>query len=112
MPDPRFCDIKGMTLSPRSMEAVREIEDIISQGNLFTMTLSAVPLLDLFLGRNKPVERLNDIANYDFVEFSNVAIASGKITRRKIYQIAEPLSWTTSTKEKEFWQCIANATLD
>lgn len=112
MPDPRFCDIRSVTLSSKSMVAVREIEGVISQGNLFTITLAAIPLFDLFFGRNKPVERLNDIANYDFVEFSNIAQASGRITRRKILHIAEPLSWSAPHNEKEFWKCLTNAVMD
>ena len=39
------------------------------------------------------------------------AQASGAITKRRIYDIAEPMTWTTYGEEGEFWRCVSRAAL-
>jgi len=54
---------------------------------------------------------LIDIAAYDWVEFGKLAQASGDITKKRIRDIAEPMTWMTHGEEGEFWRCVSRAAL-
>ncbi|MDC5824329.1 hypothetical protein OPW36_06285 [Vibrio europaeus] len=106
-----YCSINNLQLSSESLDAVAEIKDIMEDGNMLAYSVGAVPLFDLFLGKQKPAETLISIAGYDWVEFSEVLSSVNSIVKNRINGIAEPLSWKTHGEEGEFWRCVSRATL-
>lgn len=106
-----YCSINNLKLSSESQQAVAEIKDIMESGNMLAYSVGAVPLFDLFLGKQKPAETLINVASYDWVEFSKVMTSVNSIVKNRINGIAEPLSWKTHGEEGEFWRCLSRATL-
>lgn len=106
-----YCSINNLKLSSRSRDSVKQIQSIMESSRLFTLSLSAVPILDIFLGRKNAANQLIDIAAYDWVEFGKLAQASGAITKKRIRDIAEPMTWMTQGEEGEFWRCVSRAAL-
>lgn len=106
-----YCSINNLKLSPKSQDAVGEIKQVMENGNLLAYSVGAVPLFDLFLGKQKPAETLISIAAYDWVEFSEVLTSVNAIVKGRINGIAEPLSWQTHGEEGELWRCVSRATL-
>lgn len=43
-----YCSINNLKLSSRSRDSVEKIQSIIESSRLFTLSLSAVPILDIF----------------------------------------------------------------
>ncbi|WP_204244110.1 hypothetical protein [Vibrio campbellii] len=56
-------------------------------------------------------EKLATIREHDWVTFGEAMSSSGKITRKKIYEIADQMTWVTVGEEQKFWKCVANASL-
>ncbi|MDE1327009.1 hypothetical protein L9W97_17925 [Vibrio aestuarianus] len=106
-----YCSVNNLKLSNRSLDSVKQIQDIMESSRMFTLSLAAVPILDIFLGRKNAANQMIDIAAYDWVEFGKLAQASGAITKRRIYDVAEPMTWTTYGEEGEFWRCVSRAAL-
>ncbi len=106
-----YCSISNLKLSSASLDSVKQIQSVIESSKMFTLSLAAVPILDIFLGRKNAANQLIDIAAYDWVEFGQLANASGLITKKRIRDIAEPMTWTTYGEEGEFWRCVSRAAL-
>ena len=106
-----YCSINELKLSDDSLDAVEKIKSIMEGSKIFTLALTAVPILDIFLDRKSTASSMIDIAAYDWVEFGKLAQASGKITKTLIYNVAEPMTWTKYGEEGVFWRCVSRATL-
>lgn len=106
-----YCSINNLKLSRSSVEAVKEIQFVAEQSNYLLIALGSVPILDIFLDRANPAERLISIGGYDWVEFSRVLQGAGKTTRERIRQIATMEALYSHGEEGEFWRCVADASL-
>lgn len=111
MTDIGYCSINKLRFSGRSLDAVQEIKEIMEGGNMMTYAVGAVPLFDLFLGKENAANRLINIAAYDWVEFSRVLTSVNAIVKERIHNIAEPLTWQIHGEEGEFWRCVSRASL-
>jgi len=106
-----YCSIDNLKLSSRSKDAVKEIQYIAEQSNHLVIALGAVPILDIFLGRNHAADKLINIAGYDWVEYSKTIQGAGKVTKERIRKIATMEALYTHGEEGLFWRCVADASL-
>lgn len=106
-----YCSINNLKLSRRSIEAVKDIKHIAEQSNYLIAALGSVPMLDIFLDRANPAEKILSIGAYDWMEFSRVFQGAGKVTKEKIRQVATMEAMYSHGEEGEFWRCVADAAL-
>lgn len=109
-----FCNIQYFTPSQRTIEALKEMERITRSANLLTHLLTAVPLFQIFSGRNSypGVSALSggyNISTYDWQNLAQAFSSVGLIKRRQIETLAMRMANETTSKDKEFWKCIYNA---
>ncbi|HHX8343991.1 TPA: hypothetical protein ACVOYS_002674 [Vibrio alginolyticus] len=109
-----YCDVKDMALSRKSKGAIGDIKSIMESGNLLSGVLAATPFYAVFgtpSVTSSPFEKLVTIREYDWETFGDAMLATSAVTRSRIYQVAEPMTWQTSGEEQKFWKCVSNASL-
>jgi len=109
-----YCDVKDMVLSRDSKRAISDIKDIMESGNLLSGALASTPFHAIFgtpSVTTSPFEKLVTIREYDWDTFGDALLASSAVTRRKIFHVADPMTWETTGEEQKFWKCVSNASL-
>lgn len=109
-----YCDIRDLVLSAKSRKAIGDTRELIGQGNLLSGSLAMTPFYSIFgtpSVTTSAFEKLATIREHDWVTFGQAMSSSGKITRKKIYEIADQMTWVTVGEEQKFWKCVANASL-
>ncbi|MDA9558222.1 hypothetical protein N9R79_12145 [Vibrio sp.] len=105
------CTVSNIKLSSKSQQAIKDIRSIMEKHQIFTLALGVVPVFDIFLDKAFPMERVFSIGGYDWVQFAKVVNSAGRITKNRIRNISEPMTWVTSGSEQEFWSCISDSSL-
>ncbi|MGF1774322.1 hypothetical protein L4C42_18685 [Vibrio wakamikoensis] len=83
-------------------------------GGMLGFAIASTPLYQIFFSPSvtgKPVETMITIREYDWEIFGEAMSSVSKISKDRVLQIAEPLTWTTSGSEQKFWRCISEAAL-
>ncbi len=109
-----YCDIRDLVLSDKSRKAIGNTRELMSQGDLLSGALAMTPFYSIFgtpSVTTSAFEKLATIREHDWVTFGEAMSSSGKITRKKIYEIADQMTWVTVGEEQKFWKCVANASL-
>jgi hypothetical protein len=107
-----YCEIKGFKLSRKSKKAVSDIRSIMKQGNLFTSTVSTVPLFQIFASpsvTSSPFEMGITITEYDWEMFGRAMTSATRIVRGEIFKIAYKQEIFTNGNEQKFWRCVSEA---
>ncbi|MBL4276332.1 hypothetical protein H8F10_00210 [Vibrio fluvialis] len=105
-----YCKIENMEVTPRMSHYLMEIDSKVQLGNYLAVSLSSIPLLELFTTRVKPHTRLKDIGEYDWEQFGNSMGAVHPITKQLVNTIADEARMFSSGKEADFWKCVYEAT--
>ncbi|GMQ45349.1 hypothetical protein [Vibrio sp. 10N] len=109
-----YCEVNDLQLSPSSRTAVSQVHDIINRGGMLGFAIASTPLYQIFFSPSvtgKPAETMITIREYDWEIFGEAMSSVSKISKDRVLQIAEPLTWTTSGSEQKFWRCISEAAL-
>lgn len=108
------CSIRNLKLSNKSQQAVKEVHDIMYYGNVFTVAMASIPVVQVFLSpsvTSKPVETAINITEYDWDTYADAMSGIPDMVKNQIRNVSEPMTWYTSGEEGEFWRCVTNASI-
>ncbi|CAV25843.1 hypothetical protein VS_II0383 [Vibrio atlanticus] len=106
-----YCKINEMKVSPTMAGYLREIESKVELGNLLAISVSSIPLLELFTTRVAPHTRIKEIGEYDWEQFGSAMLSIYPTTRRLVNVIAdEARLYSKNRQEVQFWSCVYDAT--
>ncbi|MGF1748371.1 hypothetical protein [Vibrio cionasavignyae] len=109
-----YCKISDLKISANSKRAIGEVRDLIDHGILLSGAIAATPLYNIFMTPSVTggaAETMVTIREYDWELFGNALSATSKVTKNRILNVAEPMTWQTSGKEQSFWRCVSEAAL-
>lgn len=104
-----YCKIDNLKLSIKSRSSVHSVKELMQSGGLFSGVVAMLPVIQVF-NAGSPLETAITIREYDWDEFEEAMHATAKITRKRIYIVAEPMTWQTTGQEQKFWRCVSDAT--
>ncbi|PQJ84553.1 hypothetical protein [Aliivibrio sifiae] len=109
MKNSEFCNIDNLNFSANSLRYLRDLEDNAKFGNYAVKFVGAIPIVQIFTDR-KMQTTVNNITQYDWMEFATAAKGLSDMTRKKAWEIAAEAAMVTRGKENEFWKCMLRAT--
>ncbi len=101
-----LCDVTGGRFSPQSIQAFERIENRVDLGNLLAGTLSASPLIEIFLKPNAVAQYAQDIYQYQWEEFGEAMASVNHVLKFRVWEEANNAAIYTSGEEHEFWKCV------
>ncbi|KLN64008.1 MULTISPECIES: hypothetical protein [Vibrio] len=106
-----YCKIQEMEVSPTMARYLQEIESKVELGNLLAISLSGIPILELFTKRVAPHTRIQEIGEYDWEQFGTAMSSVHSNTRRLVNNIADDARlFSKNQQEVKFWGCVYDAT--
>ncbi|WP_332406217.1 hypothetical protein [Vibrio metschnikovii] len=109
-----YCEIKGFKLTRKSKKAVSDIRHIMKQGNLFSSSVSTIPLFQIFASPSvtgSAFEMGITIREHDWEMFGRAMNSSTRIVRSEIFKIAYYQEIYTYGEERKFWRCVSEASM-
>ena len=107
-----YCKIDNLKLKQKSINAVKQVKEIMSSGNILATALAATPFYNIF-GTPSVVKTqysmMISIREHDWETFASTLSAVPDITKNRINFVATQMAIETSGKESKFWGCVINA---
>jgi len=103
------CDIVGLKLSARSLNALKMIDIKVGLANHLSRAISVSPLLEIFGGGMSSISgTAKNIYTYHWDDFGRAMGAVPPALRKIVHDIATQEALFSHGKEGEFWKCIVN----
>ncbi|MBL0521911.1 MULTISPECIES: hypothetical protein [Aeromonas] len=100
------CPIKELTLSSRSIDALEQIDQLVDSANQLAFAVSATPLYTIFSDPRSAKDVVYNINDYDWELYGQAMEGIPNILRHKLNQVVEPMAWSSTGKESQFWKCV------
>ncbi|GKV91423.1 hypothetical protein AB6D34_21315 [Pectobacterium brasiliense] len=100
------CQIKELTLSARSVEAIEQINTLVDSANRLAFAVSTTPLYSIFSDPRSAKDVTYNVSDYDWELYGQAMAGIPNILRHKLDQVVEPMAWSSVGGESEFWKCV------
>ncbi|MEF1286067.1 hypothetical protein QTN94_19715 [Vibrio sp. M250220] len=109
-----FCNIKDFKPSQRTMNAIKEMNNVNQMSSYLDKILALVPFYHIFAGRKSyPGVALTNAgwnaSTYQWKTFNEAMMAIPDIKRKRLETIAENEMLFSTGKDYEFWTCVYNS---
>ncbi|MDA9556078.1 hypothetical protein N9R79_01055 [Vibrio sp.] len=105
------CSTNNIQFSTGGREALRQIHDKISAHKNMVYLTGATAVIDVLVKQGKPMDKLWNIAGYDWKTFGEVVSGLSNTIREQIRKISHNQLLFGPYKERAFWECVVQATL-
>lgn len=109
-----FCNIDGFIPSSRTLDAIKEMNDVVQLSKFLEQIVSLLPFYQIFSGRSSyrgvslSASGWN-ASTYDWKSFSEAIMAIPLIKRNRLENISYNQMLYSTGKDYAFWKCIYNS---